>query len=280
MTKYILAAGLIAVGAAAGGAAQSAQAPAPAAVQQPAVPGAAPPAAPATGCPEMATALTALMRNDARLADWPNLARYREANRTLPPPSSGESRVVFMGDSITDAWQVPRYGGFFPGKPYVDRGISGQTTPQMLLRFRRDVIDLKPKAVVILAGTNDIASNTGPMTNEDIQGNLASMSELAHANKIRVVFASVTPVSAYHVGPARPVPQTSSRPMARIQALNDWMKSYAAAHGDVYLDYFAAMVDETGLMRAELTEDDLHPNAKGYAIMGPLAEAAIARVLR
>jgi acyl-CoA thioesterase I len=228
----------------------------------------------------MATALTALMRSDMRLADWPNLTRYREVNRTLPPPSSGESRVVFMGDSITDSWQQPRYGGFFPGKPYVDRGISGQTTPQMLLRFRRDVIDLKPKVVVILAGTNDIASNTGPMTNEDIQGNLASMSELAHANRIRVVLASVTPVSAYHAGPARPVPQTTLRPMVRIRALNDWMKAYAAAHGDVYLDYFAAMVDGTGLMRADLTEDDLHPNAKGYAIMGPLAEAAIARALR
>jgi lysophospholipase L1-like esterase len=278
--KYILVAGLVAAGAAAGGAAQSTQAPAPAAVQQPAMPGAAPPAAPATGCPEMATALTALMRSDMRLADWPNLTRYREANRTLPPPSSGESRVVFMGDSITDSWQQPRYGGFFPGKPYVDRGISGQTTPQMLLRFRRDVIDLKPKVVVILAGTNDIASNTGPMTNEDIQGNLASMSELAHANRIRVVLASVTPVSAYHAGPARPVPQTTLRPMVRIRALNDWMKAYAAAHGDVYLDYFAAMVDGTGLMRADLTEDDLHPNAKGYAIMGPLAEAAIARALR
>jgi lysophospholipase L1-like esterase len=275
MTKYILVAGLTVLS----GAAQSAQAPAPAAVQQPATPGAAQPVAPATGCPEMATALTRLMASDARLSDWPNLARYRGANGTLPPPSSGESRVVFMGDSITDAWQSPRYGGFFPGKPYVDRGISGQTTPQMLLRFRRDVIDLKPKAVVILAGTNDIAANTGPMTNEDIQGNLASMSELAHANKIRVVFSSVTPVSAYHVAP-RGAPQTSSRPMARIQALNDWMKSYAAAHGDVYLDYFAAMVDETGLMRAELTEDDLHPNAKGYAIMGPLAEAAISRALR
>ena len=228
----------------------------------------------------MATALTRLLANDARMSDWPNLARYREANRTLPPVSSAESRVVFMGDSITDAWQQARFGGFFPGKPYVDRGISGQTTPQMLLRFRRDVIDLKPKAVVILAGTNDIASNTGPMTNEDIQGNLASMSELAHANNIRVVLASITPVSAYHVGPARPVAQTFTRPMARIQALNDWMKSYAAAHGDVYLDYFAAMVDATGLMRTDLTEDDLHPNAKGYAIMAPLAEAAIAQALK
>jgi lysophospholipase L1-like esterase len=228
----------------------------------------------------MATALTALMRNDARVTDWPNLARYREANRVLPPSAGSGSRVVFMGDSITDSWQQARFGGFFPGKPYVDRGISGQTTPQMLLRFRRDVIDLKPKVVVILAGTNDIAGNTGPMTNEDIQGNLASMSELAHANNIRVVLASITPVSAYHVGPTRPIAQTFTRPMARIRALNDWMKAYAAAHGDVYLDYFTAMVDETGMMRADLTEDDLHPNAKGYAIMAPLAEAAIAQALK
>ena len=279
MTRFTLVAALIALGAA-GGAAQSAQAPAPAsapaAIQQPSTPG----ATPASGCPEMATALTALMSRDARMSDWPNLARYREANRTLPPPSGGESRVVFMGDSITDAWQQLRYGGFFPGKPYVDRGISGQTTPQMLLRFRRDVIDLVPKAVVILAGTNDIAGNTGPMTNEEIQGNLTSMSELAQANNIRVVLASITPVSAHHVGPTRPVPQTAARPMARIKALNDWMKSYAAAKGHVYLDYFTGMVDETGMMRADLTEDDLHPNAKGYAIMGPLAEAAIARALK
>src|SRR5437773_3293377 len=220
-------------------------------------------------CPEMASALTALLRNDTRLRDWPNLARYREDNRTLPSAAGQNARVVFMGDSSTDAWQQPRYGGFFPGKPYVDRGISGQTTPQMLLRFRRDVIDLQPKAVVILAGTNDIAGNTGPMTNEEIEGNLASMSELAHAHDIKVVFASVTPVSEYHV---RGIPQTTARPMERIKAVNDWLKSYAASHGDVYLDYFSGMVDDKGLMRAELTEDDLHPNAKGYAIMGPLAE--------
>jgi lysophospholipase L1-like esterase len=150
----------------------------------------------------------------------------------------------------------------------------------MLLRFRPDVIDLKPKVVVILAGTNDIAGNTGPMTNEEIQGNLASMSELAHANKIKVVLASVTPVSAYHVASPTAVPQTTARPMARIQALNDWLKSYAASHGDVYLDYFSSMTDSTGVMRAELTEDDLHPNAKGYAVMGPLAEAAIAKALK
>ncbi len=241
------------------------------------------PQPPSPACPEMATALTTLMQNDVRLRDWPLLARYREANRALKPPAAGEARVVFMGDSITDGWQQPRYGTFFSsGKPYVDRGISGQTTPQMLVRFRPDVIDLKPKVVVILAGTNDIAGNTGTMSNEDIQNNLASMSELAHANGIRVVLASVTPVSEYHVAPTGPaaIPQTTRRPMARIKAINDWMKSYAAAHNDIYLDYFSAMTDQAGLLRTELSEDDLHPNAKGYAIMGPLAEEAIARALK
>jgi lysophospholipase L1-like esterase len=233
--------------------------------------------APSATCPEMATVLTTLMNNDVRRRDWAELARYREANRSLKAARSDEARVVFMGDSITDAWQQERYGGFFPGKSYVDRGISGQTTPQMLIRFRPDVLELKPKVVVILAGTNDIAANTGPMTNEEIQGNLASMSELAHAHKVRVVFASVTPVSAYHLAPPAVPPQTTRRPMERIRALNDWMKSYASEHGDVYLDYFSAMTDQSGLLRAELSEDDLHPNAKGYAIMGPLAEAAIAR---
>lgn len=264
-----------------GGGLTRAQAPSPAAQAPGTVPGQTPPAAtaPLATCPEMATALTALMRNDARLSDWPALGRYREANRNLPAPAAADRRVVFMGDSITDAWQQPRFGGFFPGQPYVDRGISGQTTPQMLVRFRRDVIDLKPKAVVILAGTNDIAGNTGPMSNEEIQANLASMSQLAHANNIKVILASVTPVSAYHT-PPRAAPQTSTRPMARIQAMNEWMKTYAAANGDTYLDYFSAMADQTGMMRAELTEDDLHPNAKGYAVMGPLAEAAIEKALR
>jgi lysophospholipase L1-like esterase len=252
----------------------SAQTPAPPAAMAPA---AAQPSAATATCPEMATALNMLMTRDMRMRDWAEMARYRDANKTLTAPAAKDARVVFMGDSITDGWQQPRYGGFFPGKPYVDRGISGQTTPQMLVRFRRDVVDLQPKAVVILAGTNDIAGNTGPMSNEEIQGNLASMSELAHAHNIKVVMSSITPVSEYHV---RGIAQTTARPMERIKAMNDWMKSYAASHGDVYLDYFSAMVDDKGLMRAELTEDDLHPNAKGYAIMGPLADAAIARALK
>ena len=241
----------------------------------------APPAAsaPDTSCSEMATALQRMIAQDTRLRDWPQLARYREANRTVTAPAAGESRVVFMGDSITDAWQQPRFGGFFPGKPYIDRGISGQTTPQMLVRFKRDVIDLKPKAVVILAGTNDIASNTGPMTDEDIQGNIESMADLAKAHGIKVVLSSIMPTGAYHVA-ANGVPQSTQRPMARIKSLNEWIKRYAAANGHVYLDYFTPMLDETGMMKAELTTDDLHPNAAGYAIMAPLAQAAIDQALR
>ena len=237
-----------------------------------------PPALPS--CPELAAALQAVARNDARLSDWPNLARYREANRGLPSPGPGENRVVFMGDSITDSWPQPRFGAFFPGKPYIGRGISGQTTPQMLVRFRPDVVALRPKVVVILAGTNDIAGNTGPMTDEQIQGNLASMADVAKAHGIRVVFSSILPVSEYHVRPGdTSPPQTTRRPMARIAALNAWMKEYAAANGHVYLDYFSGMIDAKGLLRAELSEDDLHPNAAGYAIMGTLAEVAIQAAL-
>ncbi len=206
------------------------------------------------------------------LKDWPNLARYREDNAKLPEPAAGEQRVVFMGDSITDGWGRA-YGKFFPGKPYVNRGISGQTTPQMLIRFRPDVLALKPKAVVILAGTNDIAGNTGPETLEDIEGNLTSMAELAKANGIRVVLSSVMPVCDYIR------PQTAQRPPEKIVALNDWMEAYAAKNGFVYLDYYSAMLDDSNMFKRELTNDGLHPNAAGYDVMGPLAEQAIATAL-
>jgi lysophospholipase L1-like esterase len=246
--------------------------------QQPAAPAPAPQAAAGQSDPELPAAISRLLANDVRQRDWAQLARYREHNRALATPSAAESRVVFMGDSITDAW--PRYGELFASnKSYIGRGISGQTTPQMLVRFRPDVINLHPKAVIILAGTNDIAGNTGPMTNEDIQNNLMSMAELARVHKIKVILSSITPTSAYHVGPTG-VPQTRTRPMERIRAINDWMKKYAAAEGHLYLDYFQAMIDQTGMLRTELSGDDLHPNLQGYAIMAPLADAAIKQALK
>jgi lysophospholipase L1-like esterase len=214
----------------------------------------------------------ALARAQKTLQDWPNLARYREENAKVQPPAPGEARVVFMGDSITDAWGR-RYGKFFPGKPYINRGISGQTTPQMLIRFRPDVLAHKPKAVVILAGTNDIAGNTGPMSLQDIQGNFMSMAELAKANGIKVVLSSVMPVSDDIK------PQTERRPPAQINALNAWLKDYAAKNGHVYLDYFTPMADERGLFKKDLTYDGLHPNDAGYALIEPLAQKAIDQAL-
>src|SRR5437763_6481140 len=220
-------------------------------------------------------------RAEARLKDWPAMARYRNANATVAPPAKNENRVVFMGDSITDGWSNPKYGGFFPGKPYIDRGISGQTTPQMLLRFRQDVIALKPKVVVILAGTNDIASNTGPMPITAIEDNLASMSELARTHGIRVVLSSVLPISDYEKNKeGKPIIRTVQRPPDEIKALNEWMKRYVSENGLTYLDYFSAMVDEKGFLKEELSQDGLHPNAKGYAIMAPLAEQAITAALK
>ena len=233
---------------------------------------------PVPNCQELAAALRTVTANDARLKDWANLARYREDNRRVSSASSPID-VVFMGDSITDSWQQPRFN-FFPGKRYVSRGISGQTTPQMLLRMRADVLSLKPKVIVILAGTNDIAGNTGPMTDEEIEGNLMSMSELAVANGVKVVLSSITPVSEAHVATPGGTPQTTTRPMKRITAINAWMRDYAAAHGHVYLDYFSAMTDAAGLLKSEFSADDLHPNVAGYSVMAPLAEAAIAKALK
>ena len=231
----------------------------------------------ATDCAEVKTQLT---RAQTRLNDWPQLARYRDANTKVVAPLKNETRVVFMGDSITDSWDDPKYGGFFPGKPYIDRGISGQTTPQMLVRFRADVIDLHPKVVVILAGTNDLAGNTGPITLEEIEGNFASMAELAKANSIKMVFASVLPISDYEQRNGKPINQSTRRPPEKIRALNEWMKAYAGQNKLIYLDYYSAMIDDKGFLKEELSEDGLHPNTKGYAIMAPLAEASIARALK
>ena len=201
-----------------------------------------------------------------RLLDWPGLARYRDENATLRPQEPG--RVVFYGDSITDGWGRQAGTTFFPGRPYVNRGISGQTTAQMLVRFRQDVIALRPEVVVILAGTNDIAGNTGPATQGMIEDNLRSMVQLAQANGIRVVLASVLPASAY---PWRP----GYRPAEPIRALNRWIERYAREAGAVYLDYHAAMGNAEGGLDARLAADGVHPTPDGYAVMAPLAQRAI-----
>ena len=206
--------------------------------------------------------------------DFGQLNRYRDANAALKPPTPTENRVVFFGDSITDLWHLDEY---FPGKLYINRGIGGQTTPQMLIRFRQDVIDLHPKVVVILAGTNDIAGNTGPMRLEDIESNYASLADLARANNIRVVLSSVLPVHNY-------TPQSQNmyaqRSPEKIRELNRWIKTYIAFHPDlIYLNYFSAMVNDKGLLKRDLAEDGLHPNAAGYKLMAPLAESAIEKAL-
>ena len=204
------------------------------------------------------------------LNDFGELSRYRDANAALSPAAAGENRVVFFGDSITEGWKLDEY---FPGKGYINRGISGQTTSQMLVRFREDVIDLKPKAVIILAGTNDIAGNTGPMSVEDIEGNYATFADLARDHTIRLIYSSVLPVTE------RAADMYTQRPPEKILALNRWLKDYCAAHDCLYLDYFSAMVDGQGHMKKDLADDGLHPNAAGYKIMAPLAEGAIQKVL-
>jgi lysophospholipase L1-like esterase len=231
-----------------------------------------------TPTPDVAAERARADRLQSKLNDFPNLTRYQEANGKLAPPAKDEKRVVFLGDSITDGWKLAEY---FPQRPYVNRGISGQTTPQMLLRFRPDVIALQPKVVVILAGTNDLSGNTGPTTLEAIEGNLTSMAELAHVHGINVVLASVLPVSDYNRDKAnQPIIRTVLRPPAQIVALNAWIKTYCSQQGLVYLDYFTATVDDKGFLRAELANDGLHPNEKGYAVMKPLAEQAIQMALK
>jgi len=203
--------------------------------------------------------------------DFGQLARYRDADATLTTPPAGEDRVVFLGDSITDYWKLSDY---FPGKPYINRGIDGQTTPQMLVRFHQDVINLRPKVVVVLAGTNDIAGVSGPTRNQDIEDNYASMVDLAREHAIRMVFASVLPVHNYTQVAKE---SFALRPRERILALNTWIKDYCAKNHLVYLDYFSALVDDRGMLKRELAEDGLHPNDAGYKVMAPLAEKAIQR---
>ncbi|MGB2643387.1 MAG: SGNH/GDSL hydrolase family protein [Candidatus Acidiferrum sp.] len=205
--------------------------------------------------------------------DFGQLARYRDADAALAPPKAGENRVIFLGDSITDYWKLPDY---FPGKSYINRGIDGQTTPEMLVRFRQDVIELRPKVLVVLAGTNDIAGVTGRTSNEDIEANYASMAELARAHRIRAVFASVLPVHNYTHDAEE---SFALRPRDRILALNKWLKNYCAKNGFVYLDYFGALVDDRGMLKGALSDDGLHPTDAGYKIMAPLAEKAIQKAL-
>ena len=203
--------------------------------------------------------------------DWPALEHFREANKKLAPPAEDENRVVFMGNSITIGW-INKRPEFFKGKPYVNRGISGQTTPQMLLRFRQDVIDLRPKVVVILAGTNDIAGNTGPSTIRMIADNIFSMAELAKANGIKVVLSSTLPAYDY---PWKP----GLEPAEKIITLNQLLKTYADLNGVVYLDYFSAMVDERKGLPKKYANDEVHPTVAGYAVMEPLVETAITEAL-
>lgn len=207
-----------------------------------------------------------------QLQDWNQLGRYQADNQRLKTAPPESKRVVFLGDSITDAWQLAEY---FPGKPYVNRGISGQTTPQMLVRVFPDVIDLKPAAVIILAGTNDIAGNTGPETLTMIEDNLQAISELAQVHHIKVILCSVMPVSDY-----TPRKQTPHRPPADILNVNAWLRDYAARSNAVFADYYSALVDDKGMLRDGYSNDGLHPNAKGYALIAPVAEAAIGKALQ
>jgi lysophospholipase L1-like esterase len=215
--------------------------------------------------------LLLFMRGKAQAQDWPNLNKYQNENMNLKPVAAGQKRIVFMGDSITEFWSIIN-ADYFVGKLYVNRGISSQTTPQMLVRFRADVIDLKPAVVVILAGINDIAGNTGPATLDMIKNNIFSMAELAKANQIKVVLCSVLPAFDF---PWKP----NQNPAKKILALNELLKNYAASNGIVYLDYYSAMVDGRKGLLASYSNDGVHPNKAGYKVMAILAEEAITKVL-
>lgn len=213
-----------------------------------------------------------MITNIVNAQDWADLSRYKADNAKLALAGANEKRVVFMGNSITDFW-INNCPDYFSKNNYIDRGISGQTTPQMLVRFRTDVIHLNPTVVVILAGTNDIAGNTGPSTLKMIADNLFSMAELAKANGIRVVLSSVLPVYDY---PWKP----GITPAEKIITLNKMIKNYADGHDIVYLDYFSDMVDERKGLKAEYSEDGVHPNHAGYEVMMPLCDEAIELVLK
>ncbi|SRR6266700_705516 len=199
---------------------------------------------------------------------------YHDANQQLGLPRAGERRVVFLGDSITDGWKLPEY---FPGKPYVNRGISGQITAQMALRFHQDVVELQPAAVIVNAGINDI-SNTLQITSvAEIESNYESMAEISRAHGVRIIFASVLPVNNYTEYSRGFL---TERPPEQIRELNRWLKKYCEKNSLVYLDYYSAMIDENQMFRRELTADGLHPTANGYKIMAPLAEKAIQQALK
>jgi len=240
----------------------------------------APAPAPSPACAELPVYKERLARADATLRDWAQLGRYAAANEKVKQSPADPKRVVFLGDSITDFWGLKgASNGFIPGTLYINRGISGQTTPQMLVRVRPDVLDLNPRVVIILAGTNDLSGNTGPMTIQQTEENLESMCELARAHGIRVILCSILPVNDYSLDrTGKPIIVTKGRPPEKIRAINDWMKSYATANNFIYLDYFKAMADANGMLKKEFSDDGLHPNVRGYEAMTPLVEAAITQV--
>ncbi|MDB5195926.1 MAG: acylhydrolase [Flaviaesturariibacter sp.] len=212
------------------------------------------------------------MSTSVKAQDWENRKRYAAENSALGLPAQGEKRVVFMGNSITEGW-IKTDSAFFAGKPYINRGISGQTTPQMLLRFRDDVIALKPKVVVILAGINDIAGNTGPVTLEYIVGNIISMAELAKTNGIRVILSSVLP--AYDFPWRRGL-----EPAKKVKRLNEMILAYALKNRITYVDYYSSMVDDQGGLPQKFSVDGVHPSLAGYKVMEPLVERGITKALQ